>query len=340
MNMKKYLVPVAALVILFAAAVTSLKNHFGPAASPAKVYSVGILVRGNGYEPAVDGFKIKMAEFGLVEGKNITYDTRFVSSKEELPQVVGDFIAHNVDIIHTYSTPATQAAFLATKDMPHPTPIVFGSMGDPLLSGVIKGIERSGTNVTGVASLSTQLTAKRLQLLKDINPKIKTVAMPRTAPEVGDVAASKSVEIALNTADALGIKLVLLDVQTKEDNILVASKISAKEIDGIIVGGDSLVWGSIENYIARAIEEKLPLAVFDLNQVKKGALVGFGPDYRTAGEQAAKIAYQILLGKPPTDIPVEVPQKLLLAINLKTAAAIGLKLSDDLIKSADVLIKE
>lgn len=338
--MKRYLVPIAALVILFTAAIASLKDRFGPATSPAEVYRIGILVRGSGYEPAVDGFKSKMARLGLVEGKNVSYDTRFVSAKEELPQVVGDFIANDVDLIHTYSTPATQAAFLATKDMSRPTPIVFGSMGDPLLSGVIKNIEHPGTNVTGVASLSTQLTAKRLQLLKGINPKIKAVAMPHTASEVGDVAANKSVEIAMGAADALDIKLMLFGVRTKEDNALVAGKISAGEVGGIIVGGDSLVWGSIDEYIAQAIKERLPLAAFDLNQVKKGALIGFGPDYQIAGEQAAKIAYQILRGKPPADIPVEVPQKLLLAINLKTAAAIGLKLPDDLVKSADVLIKD
>lgn len=334
-----YLIPAIALVIIAAAVFVAVVKR-NESRNPPRVYSIGILVRGSGYEPAVEGYKAKMAELGYAEGVNVIYNLRQTSSKEELPTIIREFIESGVDLIHTYSTPATQAAYIATKDLPSPIPVVFGSMGDPLISGVVKDIQHPGTNVTGVASLSTQLTAKRLELLKEINPKIKTVAMPHTAPEVGDAAADKSVEIAKDAAKRLGLNLVLLPVRSKEDNARASRRILRNDVDGIIVGGDSLVWGSIDEYIAQAIREKLPLAAFDFNQVKKGALVGFGPDYRVVGEQAAVITHQVLRGKRPEDIAVEVPQKLLLAANNATARAIGITWPDKFLEEVDVFTGE
>lgn len=304
-----------------------------------KMYRIGVLVRGSGYDRAVEGYRETMKKLGYQEGKNIIYDIKFISAREELPKAVKDFIAEGVDLIHTYSTPATQAAYQETKNLPHPIPIVFGSMGDPLISGVIKDLQHPGTNVTGIASLSTELTAKRLELLKRINPAIHRVAMPHTAQEAGDAAANKSVKIAQETAPSLGIELILFPVKSSKENTAVASRIIRKNIDGIIVGGDSLVWGGIETYIKQALQEKIPFAAFDLEQVKKGALVGFGPDYKISGEQAARLTHQILRGNDPAEIPIEVPQKLLLVINMRTAETIGIPLDSEFIKTADIIIK-
>lgn len=305
-----------------------------------KVYRIGILVRGSGYEAAVAGYRRKMKELGYEEGRDVAYDVRFVSAKEEVNRAIQDFISKSVDLIHTYSTPATQAAYAMTKDMPRPIPVVFGSMGDPLLSGVIKDFGRPGTNVTGVTSLSTELTARRVELVREISPGTRRIAMPHTAAENGDIAATRSVAIAQETAGKLGMTMVLFPVHIKEDNDVAAKKILREDVDGIIVGGDSLVWGGIDAYIAQAIKQKIPFAAFDLSQVKKGALVGFGPDFAVSGEQAAVLTNQILRGRSPADIPVEVPRKLLLAINQKTAAAIGITFSEEFLKKADVIIDE
>lgn len=315
-------------------------NNDASVPSTPKKYFIGILVRGSGYESAVDGYRRKMTELGYTEGDTITYDIRFVSAKEDITSVVQDFIKEGVDLIHTYSTPATQAAYQATKDMPHPIPVVFGSVGDPILAGVVHNFERPGTNVTGVSSLSTETTARRLELLREINPRARRIAMPHTDPENGDLAADKSVQIARDTALKLGLQMVFLPVRSKEDNITAAQRILGKDIDGIIVGGDSLVWGSIDVYIEQSIKEKIPFAAFDLSQVQKGALVGFGPDYGVAGEQSAILTNQILRGGSPAEIPVEVPRKLLLIINQRTAAAIGISLPDTFLKKADRVIGE
>lgn len=331
---------IAAAAILLAIVAFSFFSRSPVSAPQQKTYRIGILVRGSGYEAAVEGYRRKMHDLGYQEGKNAAYDIRFVSAREELPKAVAEFLASGVDLIHTYSTPATQVAYDATRDLIKPVPVVFGSVGDPLIAGVVKDLRRSGTNVTGVSSLSTELTARRLELLKEINPRITRVVMPHTAAEAGDVAANTSVEIAKETAAGLGIKLILLPVRSKEDNNAVARSIQRRDAEGMIVGGDSLVWGSIELYIAQAIQEKIPFAAFDVSQVRKGALMGFGPDYTVAGEQAALLSHQILRGRPVAEMPVEVPRKLLLTVNQKTARAIGVVLGKEFLGKADVIISE
>lgn len=306
-----------------------------------KLYHIGILVRGNGYEPAIAGFKKQMAVLGYKEGVTIAYDVRFESDKKKLPGIVQEFIRDGVDLIHTYSTPATEVAFQETKSMTHPIPVVFGSMGDPLvIPTAIKSIEHPGGNVTGVASLATPLTAKRLEFLKEINPSIKRVAMPHTALEAGDLSVNKSVDIAKESAQKLGIELILYPVKDQADNAVVAKKILHANVDGVIVGGDSLVWGSIDLYIQQAIQEKIPFSVFSVTQVQQGGLLGIGPDYAVSGRQSADIANKILRGGNPGDIPIQVPEKLTFAINKDTAKKIGMVLTPAFLKKADMIIEE
>ena len=308
-------------------------------ADPSKNYRIGILVRGSGYDTAVAGFKKRMEELGYRDGENIIYDVQLISDKNQLPIVARKFIQDGADIIHTYSTPATEAAIQAGKDAQKPVPIVFGSVGDPLLTPGVQSISRPGGNVTGVASLSTDLTAQRLQLLKEFDSSIKRVAMPRTAPDAGDIAANKSVEIARTTATELGIELTVFPVKTKEDNTAVAEQILRKDFDGMIVGGDSLVWGSIDLYIRQAIAQKIPFSVFSRSQVEAGALFGLGPDLAVSGRQSADIANKILRGGKVAGIAVQMPEKLILVVNKETARKIGVTFSNAFLKKADVVIE-
>lgn len=337
--MKKYLI-----IALFAATAGIGYSVFvyGPRVvqQEARIYHIGVLMRGSGYDVALEGYKSRMKELGYEEGKNLVYDIKYVSTPEEIRLAVREFVAKNVDLIHVYSTPATKVAYEETKNLARPIPVVFGSMGDPLIAGVIKDIQRPGTNVTGVASLSTELTIKRLELLRQINPRIKKVAMPHTAQEAGDAAAIKSVQLAQKRANEIGVELTLYSIRTKAENETVAKRITRSNTEGIIVGGDSLIWGSIDLYIAQAKSEKIPFAVFDLSQVEKGGLIGFGPDYRLVGEQSADITHQILRGSDPAEISIEVPKKLLLMLNMDTARQIGVTFSPELLKAADVIIGE
>lgn len=325
-------------IMLIGVAILLFQDQFR--GQPLKIYHVAIVTRKDVamYEEAIMSYRKKMEDLGYAENKNIFYDLRYYDNNGELKDIVRDVIASSPDLITTYSTPATVEAYNQTKDLTHPIPVVFGSVGDPLSAGVVKDIGRPGTNVTGVVSLATELTSNRLRLLREIIPSIKRVAMPHSADELNDASARKSVQVAELAAQELGINLTLLPVSLPGKNASVAAMITKEKVDGMIVGGDSLIWSGIDIYIAQAIKEKIPLAAFDLTQITKGALIGIGPDYMHIGKQAAALTHQILRGTSPAVIAVQVPTKLILAVNLATARAIGITLSDELLKRVDVVI--
>lgn len=305
-----------------------------------KTYRIAIVTRSDvtTYEEAISSYRKRMEGLGYQKGKNIVYDIKHYTNNNEIKQIMHNVLKEDPDLIMTYSTPATVEAYQQTKNLSSPIPIVFGSVGDPLAAGIIKDMQKPGTNVTGVVSLATEFTANRIRFLQEINPSIKHIAMPHSADSLNDAAARKSVEVARQTAQDLHINLMLFPVSSPQDNIQVAKRITKEKTDGMIVGGDSLVWSGIDIYIAQAIKEKIPLAAFDLTQIAKGALIGIGPDYARVGEQAAALSHQILRGSTPATIPIQIPEKLILAINLATARAIGIQISDELLKQADVII--
>ena len=294
----------------------------------AKTYKIGILVRGATYTPGVDGFKAKMKELGYEEGKNVTYLIRFVDKREELPGAISELLKEGIDLIHTYSTPATTEVYKQTKTVP----IVFGSMGDPLASKVIESLQRPGTNVTGVSSLSAPLAAKRLEFLKEAAPSIRKVAIPFT-PD--DIPGKSSYNFALEAAKKLGIELVPYYISKERDVKATALAIKRKDVDGIVISSDSLVWANLATYVEQAKKEKLPFAVFDKDMVEKGGLLGYGPDYFATGEQSAFFVDKILKGAKPADLPIENPSKLLLVLNLKAAKDIGFVFPTSLLLKAD-----
>ncbi|MBI2640481.1 MAG: hypothetical protein HYW91_01185 [Candidatus Sungbacteria bacterium] len=191
------IIPIA-IVVLLLGGWSAVLNFFKKPIEPPKTYTVGIIVRGESYRPGVEGFRSKMKELGYEEGKNIIYRINFVEKREELPSVISGILKEGVDLLHIYSTPATVEAHKLTKTVP----IVFGSMGDPLASGVIESPQRPGKNVTGVSSLSSPLAAKRLEFLKEAVPKIKKVAIPFT-PE--DIPGASSYDSALEAARKLDL---------------------------------------------------------------------------------------------------------------------------------------
>lgn len=321
-------------VLLF----TFTRSKFGP--QHAKIYRIAIVTRKDvgTYEEAIANYRKKMGELGYIEGKNVSYDIRHYDKNRELKEIIRDMVASGPDLISTYSTPATVEAYEQTKDLTQPIPIVFGSVGDPLSAGVVHDIARPGTNVTGVVSLASELTSNRIRLLKEINPFIKRIAMPHSANELNDASARKSVQVAQLAAQELGVNLILFPVSSPDKNTSVAAMITKEKTDGMIIGGDSLIWGGIDLYIAQAIKEKIPLAAFDLTQIAKGGLIGIGPDYMHVGKQAAALTHQILRGASPATIAIQVPERLILAVNLATARAIGITLGDELLKRVDVVI--
>lgn len=299
---------------------------------------IGILVRGSGYDDGVAGFIDRMETLGYERNRQAIYDIRYVTAAEDLEPTVEEMLKGGVALIHTYSTPATVAAFSVTQAQGGSVPVVFGSMGDPVLSGTVESLVVPGTNVTGVSSLSTELTAKRLELLLRFAPQSSQVAMPHTEFAAQDIAANRSVEVARQAAEALGVALVEFSVAGSEENESVAESITAEVADGIIFGGDSLVWSGAAHYIDRARAEGIPLIGANIVQVENGALASIGPDLYVSGGQAAGIAHKILQGGNPAVIPVAQPERLLVVLNKATADEIGLVLTPETITLIDRII--
>lgn len=301
--------------------------------SEEKIARIGILVRGKSYVPGVEGFQAKMKQLGYVEGENVEYFTKFIDDRKNLPGAVAELLLENIDVLHTYSTPATVEAYKQTKEIP----IVFGSMGDPLASKTVKALDRSETNVTGVSSLSAPLVVKRLEFLLEASPGVKRVAFALT-PD--DIPGRSSYNFILEAAEKLGVEVVPYWIDAERDATETARAIKAEDVDGIVLSSDSLTWARLSDYVDQSIKEQLPFAVFHKDMVLAGGLIGYGPDYFGSGEQSAVLVDKILRGQKPTDLPIESPGKLLLAINMKTALAIGLTLPPELLQRADIVINE
>lgn len=300
---------------------------------PVKVYKIGIVVLGKTYLPGVEGFKAKMKQLGYEEGKKVVYYTDTVDKKEDLPASLAKILSQKVDLLHVYGTPTTIEAYKQTKTVP----IVFGSMGDPLASKTIQSLEKPGTNVTGVNSLSAPLIAKRLEFLLEAVPSAKRIAIPFNTASIPGVS---SYQFAQAAAKKLGVELIPYYVSLQRPVKETAVAIRRGAVDGIIISSDTEVWANLASYVKQAIQEKLPFAVFDKDMVVNGGLLGYGPDYFITGDQSAVLVDKILNGANPRDLPIEVPQKLILVVNLKTAKALGLVLSSDFLKKADLILGE
>lgn len=331
-NIMRNLSLAAALAALIAIIGFSLLSFRPGTETGKKVYRIGIVVRGETYRPGVDGFLKEMRELGYEEGKNMRYDVSFVEKRDDLAPVIRRMLSEGADLLHTYSTPATIEAYAQTKTVP----IVFGSMGDPLASKTIQSLQSSGTNVTGVSSLSSPLAAKRLEFLTEAAPWVKRVAFPFT-PD--DIPGRSSYDTALEAAAKLDVEIVPYYISGERPPRETALAIRHRDVDGIVISSDSAVWANLDAYVSQAIAEKLPFAVFDKDMVARGGLLGYGPDYFVTGEQSAALVDKILKGQRPNDLPIEIPAKLLLVINLKTARAIGVPLPSHILERADLLIE-
>lgn len=326
----RYLIIAAAGMAVIALLI--YRGRIRDAAAPKKMHAIGIVVRGETYRPGVEGFMQKMRELGYEEGRNVRYEVVFVDKREDLPGAIKAALAHGVNLLHTYSTPATIEAYRQTKTVP----IVFGSMGDPLASKTITALQSSGTNVTGVSSLSVPLIAKRMEYLLEAAPRIKKIAIPFTAD---DIPGKNSYAVAAASAPKLGVTILPYLISPERPARETAAAILHTDVDGIVISADSVVWANLDAYVAQAVAEKLPFAVFDKDMVVNGGLVGYGPDYFITGEQSAVLADKIIKGQRPTDLPIEIPQRLILAVNLDTARAIGVAVPRALLEKADLIIE-
>jgi putative ABC transport system substrate-binding protein len=274
-----------------------------------------------------------MAKLGYVNSRNIFFlaentkgDTAYLINRART------LIEGQPSVLFTVSTPHTAAAMKATSTLP----IVFAWTGDPVQSGFIVSYATPKKNLTGVSSYAGPLAGKRLEILKEIDPKIKNV-LALVASK--DIVAEPSYEFLELTAKRIGVHIVRSDVSSKTDIERALQAARKDSFDAIYHVPSSLVGVNIKLLIKKSLREGLPLVVHEESMVEQGALFTYAPDFNLVGYQAARLVAKVLNGEKPSGIPAETPEKLRFVVNLNTARAIKLKLSPEILERADRVVE-
>jgi putative ABC transport system substrate-binding protein len=305
------------------------------AQQPTKIPRIGFLIGGSASSAAArtDAFRQGLSELGYVEGKNIVIEWRHGEGKlDHLPTLVAELMRFKVDIIVTTGGTPTRAAKEATSTVP----IVMAQDSDPVGSGFVASLARPGGNITGLSSLAPELGGKRLELLKEIVPKLSRIAILGTSTNPGYAQTIREMELA---AGAFGVRLQYLDVRAVKD-IETAFRAAAMERADAVLLLVSFVLNSQRKQITDlAVKSRLPAIYYNPEWVEDGGLMSYGVSFTDLYRRAAIYVDKILKGAKPADLPVEQPTKFELGINLKTAKQIGLTIPSSVLARADKVIK-
>jgi ABC-type uncharacterized transport system substrate-binding protein len=284
--------------------------------------------------PRVEPFRDGLRELGYVEGKNIVIEWRYAEGNpDRVPALAAELVRLKVDIIVTVGPAGTGPAKTATVTIP----IVMTQDDDPVANGFIASLARPGGNITGLSRLTPELSGKRLELLKEIVPKLSRVAVFGTSTRPGNAQTLREVELA---AGAFGVQLQYLDILSPKD-IEAAFRAAVKE------RADGALWfvtGSIGNPHRKkiadlAVSSRLPVIYFQRVDVEAGGLMFYGVNVVDLHRRAAVYVHKILKGTKPADLPVEQSMKFELVINLKAAKQIGLTIPPNVLARADKVIR-
>ncbi|MCI0714462.1 MAG: ABC transporter substrate-binding protein [Chloroflexi bacterium] len=300
--------------------------------STQESFTIGVVNLGPALEPVFDGFKSRMTELGYVEGENITYlYNGSVGDIALLDAEAQKMVDADVDLILTLSTPASQAAKRVTAT--NQIPVVFAPITDPVATGLVESLANPTGNLTGVTFGPQE--GLRMEWLTRIDPTIERVWIPYNADDASPVAALAILEA---NAEALGVEYVPV-VTRNLDEINTAIENIPDDVDAIFLLPDTFTVSNVELFIQVALDNDLPMSVPSYPAVSEGALISYSMDFIAVGEQAARLAAQILEGAEPSDLPVEVSE-FFLTINLHTADEIGLEIGDDILRQADDIVRE
>ena len=297
-----------------------------------KTYTVGVINPSSYQEKTLEGFKEGMTEFGYIEGENITYIYEGTTADlDRLDAVAQGLVEANVNLIFSMTTPATLAAQQATAGTD--IPVVFIPVTDPVGAGLVKSLKQPGGNITGVTFSAQE--GRRLEWLVQIAPTVTEIYIPYN-PE--DRSAVLAMEMASAAAEKLNVGVIKRQVGSSEE-VATAFENIPNEADAIFFLPDTVVSARIGDWLEMAIELKLPTSGPEPTGVEYGHLTAYGIDIAaSAKQQAARLADQILRGTKPSDLPIEMAE-FFLAINLKTAEAIGLDIPDEVLLEADIIIR-
>ena len=303
-------------------------------AQPNKIPRIGYLgaVSPSANAVRIEAFRQGLRELGYVEGKNIVIEWRFAEGKlDRLPALAAELVRLKVDIIITGGSGATRPAHEATNTIP----IVMTQDPDPVDNGFVASLARPGGNITGLSTLVPEISGKRLELLKEIVPKLSRVAVLGDSNEPGNAQALKEVELA---AGAFGVQLHL-EVRGAKD-IEPAFRAATKgRADALLVLQSPVFVNERTQLADRAVKSRLPAIYWRSDFVEAGGLMSYGVSLPDLDRRVATYVDKILKGAKPADLPVEQPKKFEFIINLKAAKQIGLTIPPNVLARADKVIK-
>jgi putative ABC transport system substrate-binding protein len=287
-----------------------------------------------GHASYLAGFHEGLREGGFIEGQNVTIEYRWANGQyQRLPDLAADLVRRHVALIAAGSTPAALAAKAATTTIP----IVFEMAGDPVRIGLVAGLDRPGGNVTGVANMNIQMTPKRLQLLHEVVPSAKVMAL-LVNPANSTVAETQSRE-AFSVAPTLGVDLHVLHASTERDLDAVFANLIQSRAGGLVIAAEPLFSSLNKQFAELTVRHAVPAITGGRDFAAAGGLLSYGADTRQAYRLAGIYTGQVLKGEKPANLPIQQSTKVELVINLKTAKVLGIDIPNTLIGRADEVIE-
>jgi ABC-type uncharacterized transport system substrate-binding protein len=281
----------------------------------------------------IEAFRQGLRELGYIEGKNIVIEWRSAGgNSERVPALAAELVRLKVDVIVSAGPAATRPAKEATVTIP----IVMGFDNDPVGNGFVASLARPGGNITGLSTLAPEISGKRLELLKEIAPKLSRVAVLGASTEPDYTQVVRETELA---AGALGVQLQYVDVREPKDIETAFRGASAARAEAVLVLNSPVLNSQRKQLTALAVKNRLP-GIYDRREfVDDGGLMSYGTNLADLSRRAATYVDKILKGAKPADLPVEQPKKFEFIINLKAAKQIGLTIPPNVLVRADSVIK-
>ena len=299
------------------------------------VYRIGFLGNSTAALEAnlVGPFREGLRDLGYVEGRNVLIEYRWAEGKyDRFPALIGELLALKVAVIVTAGTPATLAVKKATTSVP----VVMTAVGDPVGTGIVPSLSHPGGNITGLTAISTEMDAKRLELLREVVPSVSYIALLWNAASPLQVLAEKQVQAA---AQVLRMRVLSLGVKTEEEIKSALAVMARERPDALLVLADRLLLHHRALIMDFATRHRLPGVHAYRELVEAGGLMSFGPSYADMHKRAAYFVDRILKGAKPGDLPVERPRTFELVINLKVARALGLTIPQSVLLRGTEIIQ-
>ena len=331
MNQNKWFEP--ALITALLSIALTLTLVCSSRAQSTAMRRIGVLTPGGDFAPALEGLRQGLAQLGYVEGKQISFIVEDTEMETLDPvKATMRLVAAKPDVLVTVATSHTATA----KQVAGNLPIVFTMLSDPVQGGFVASYASSKNNLTGVSNNLASLSGKRLEVLKRMVPSIKRAL---AVVSVKETVAQKSFQFLAESAPRFDVQLIRRNVTTKDEIEKALLDTPKGSVDAIIQVPAILLRNHITLLVEKAKKDKLPFGVPTEELVKKGALVSYGEDIRLIGMQAARLVVKVLKGIPPSEIPIETPERPMLVVNRTTAKTIGLKIPREFLEQVDRFVE-